>query len=96
VALLQMLPSGLGSIEAIASHLAMSKRSLQRALSAEAANFQGILGATRAELARHYLSNSTLSSGEIAFLLGFQDGNSFVRAFTAWNGISPIRYRKAS
>lgn len=96
VALLQMLPSGLGSIEAVASHLAMSKRSLQRALSAEAANFQGILGATRAELARHYLSNSTLSSGEIAFLLGFQDGNSFVRAFTAWSGISPIRYRKAS
>jgi AraC-like DNA-binding protein len=96
VALLQMLPCGQGSIEAVASHLAMSKRSLQRALSAEAANFQSILGTTRTELAQHYLSNSTLSSGEIAFLLGFKDGNSFIRAFTTWTGISPIRYRQAS
>lgn len=95
IALLQMLPSGQSSIEAVASRLAMSKRSLQRALSAEAASFQTILGATREQLAQHYLANSTLSSGEIAFLLGFQDGNSFIRAFTSWTGTSPVRYRKA-
>jgi AraC-like DNA-binding protein len=87
--LLEALPSGAASIEAVADRLAMSKRTLQRKLSAEGENFQGLLSATRAELADHYLGQSRLSLGEIAFLLGFQESNSFIRAYQGWRGVSP-------
>ena len=92
-ALLEMLPSGESSMEEVAATLAMSKRTLQRKLSAEDVNFQMVLSNTRKELAHHYLVNSTMSQAEISYLLGFQDTNSFIRAYSAWTGSSPGQYR---
>lgn len=92
-ALLDMLPSGRSSIHDISSRLAMSKRSLQRHLADEALSYQDVLNDTREGLARHYLSRSTLSPGEISFLIGFMDANSFLRAFKAWTGMTPGEYR---
>ncbi|OMH33858.1 AraC family transcriptional regulator [Motiliproteus sp. MSK22-1] len=92
--LLGMLPSGEATIEAVASQLAMSKRTLQRKLSAETECFQSILTSVRAELADHYLEKSSLSLSEISFLLGFQESNSFIRAYRAWKGTSPGQYRE--
>ena len=91
--LLEMLPSGESSIEEVADRLAMSKRSLQRHLKQDNTNYQEVLNTTRKELADHYLLRSTISSGEISFLLGFQDSNSFLRAFKSWTGTSPVEYR---
>lgn len=87
--LLQALPSGVASIESVAERLAMSKRTLQRKLMAEAESFQAVLTATRVSLAEHYLKQSRLSLGEISFLLGFQEPNSFIRAYQSWTGKSP-------
>ena len=95
-ALLEMLPRGESSIEETARQLAMSKRTLQRRLGCQGANFQDILKQTRKELAQHYLANSMLPPGEISFLLGFQDTNSFTRAFSNWTGQTPIQYRGAA
>ncbi|WP_207886149.1 AraC family transcriptional regulator [Pseudomonas sp. 30_B] len=92
-ALLDMLPSGRSSIQDVSDRLAMSKRSLQRHLADEALSYQEVLDDTRANLARHYLSRSTISPGEISFLIGFQDANSFLRAFKAWTGMTPGEYR---
>ena len=94
-ALLEMLPGGQSSIEDAASRLAMSKRTLQRHLSDESVSYQEVLNETRQELAQHYLAHSTISPGEISFLLGFQDGNSFIRAFKGWTGMTPGSYRQA-
>ena len=44
-------------------------------------------------LARHYLTNETISTGEISFLLGYADPSSFYRAFRDWTGLSPDRVR---
>jgi AraC-like DNA-binding protein len=88
-----MLPSGQSSIEDVANRLAMSKRSLQRHLADEAISYQDVLNDTRQELASHYLARSTISPGEISFLIGFQDTNSFLRAFKAWTGVTPGEYR---
>ncbi len=92
-ALLELLPSGQSLIEEAASRLAMSKRTLQRHLSQESSSYQEILNTTRKELAQHYLSRSYISQGEIGYLLGFQDGNSFLRAFKGWTGTTPGEYR---
>jgi AraC-like DNA-binding protein len=85
-ALLEALPGGESSMDDIARKLAVSKRTLQRRLRAEATTFQAVLNATREDLARHYLSETRLSGAEISYLLGYEDPNSFFRAFHAWTG----------
>lgn len=92
--LLEMLPSGQSSIEVTASRLATSKRSLQRRLSNESSNYQEILDTTRKELAQHYLARSSHAPSEIAYLLGFQESNSFIRSFKRWTGKTPSQYRQ--
>lgn len=93
-ALLEALPSGLVSMDAIASKLAMSRRTLQRRLAAEATTFIDLVQETRESLARHYLEHTTLSVSEIAFLLGFSEPRSFYRAFRDWTGRSPDHLRR--
>jgi AraC-like DNA-binding protein len=93
--LVESLPAGESSVEYVAGELAVSKRTLQRKLSQEAETYQSVLQLVRAELADHYLEKSSMSLGEIAFLLGFQESNSFIRAYGAWKGVSPVSYRNS-
>jgi AraC-like DNA-binding protein len=93
--LLETLPAGISTIDAVAQRLAVSKRSLQRQLAEESVGFQELLSEVRHELARHYLSRTDISAGEISWLLGFQESNSFIRAFRGWTGITPAAYRKS-
>ncbi|MEM7157065.1 MAG: AraC family transcriptional regulator ligand-binding domain-containing protein [Myxococcota bacterium] len=94
-ALLEALPGGESSMEEIARTLAVSKRTLQRRLRDEATTFQAVLNATREDLARHYLSQTKLSGAEISYLLGFEDPNSFFRAFHNWTGQTTEQARAA-
>ncbi|MGD0527155.1 MAG: AraC family transcriptional regulator [Polyangiaceae bacterium] len=43
--------------------------------------------------ARRLLANTDLDAGEVAFLLGFEELNSFTRAFHGWEGTTPLRWR---
>jgi|AntRauTorcE11898_2_1112593.scaffolds.fasta_scaffold13160_2 AraC-like DNA-binding protein len=95
-ALLELLPAGASSIEAVAERLAVSKRTLQRRLRDEDTNYQAVLGAVRERLAKHYLTRTTIRGAEIAFLLGFDDPNSFYRAFQGWTGKTPEALRASS
>ena len=45
-------------------------------------------------LAKNYLLNDTLTPDDIAFLLAYQETNSFLRAFNAWTGMSAQKYRQ--
>ena len=94
--LIELLPAGLSSIDAVADKLALSRRTLQRKLEQESASYLSVLQQIRSDLFDHYLCRSTLSIGEIAFLLGYQDANSFIRFFTACHGNSPHAYRTGS
>ena len=47
-----------------------------------------------AALAMHYLKSSPMSGAEISFLLGYEDPNSFVRAFSGWTGTTPESARR--
>lgn len=48
---------------------------------------------TRRELAHHYLRYSTVELNEAEFLLGYEDSNSFFRAFQGWEGTTPGEWR---
>lgn len=92
--LLEGLPAGLVTMEAVARKLAMSKRTLQRRIVAEGGSYQQILNETREALARHYLESTALPPAEISFLLGFDEPNSFYRAFRGWTGKTPDSLRR--
>ncbi|MBF7139431.1 helix-turn-helix transcriptional regulator [Pediococcus pentosaceus] len=93
-ALVDLLPTGETTAEDVARKLNVSKRTLQRKLKEEGTNFQKQINSVREMLAKSYLKNTTLSSDEIAYLLGYLEANSFLRAFTIWTGISFSEYRK--
>jgi AraC-like DNA-binding protein len=82
------------SIEAISQTLHMSPRTLQRRLKESGSSFQRVLDEARHQMARYYLGNSALELNETAYLLGFEDPNSFGRAFRAWEGIPPSDWRE--
>lgn len=92
----EMLPAGEASVQAAASRLRLSIRSLQRALKAEGTRFQDLLDATREDLARRYLADTDLNIEEISYLLAYRDPNSFYRAFHIWTGQTPMSVRNAS
>lgn len=92
-ALLELLPSGESSISAVAKRLGVSTRTLQRRLQAEGEVYQSLLNGTRERLATYYLKNTSMTGSEIAYLLGFEDPNSFFRAYQAWTGTTTERVR---
>jgi AraC-like DNA-binding protein len=94
-ALLETLPAGDSSMTAVAHHLATSPRTLQRQLQREGTTFQAVLADTREDLARHYLGHGAMPTAEIAYLLAYEDTNSFYRAFRTWTGTTPDTVRTA-
>ena len=92
-ALMELLPSGECTIDNVAKKLGYSKRSLQRKLQEEDTNFQKQLSHTRELLARTYLANTDMTTEDSAFLLGYQESGSFLRAFTVWTGQTVNEYR---
>lgn len=88
-ALLEALPAGDVAMDALGRKLGLSSRTLQRRLKEEGTTFQRTLDDVRTELARHYLKQSSMSGAEISFLLGFEDPNSFSRAYQRWTGKTP-------
>lgn len=92
-ALLEAIPAGEVSMQSVSRKLAVSVRTLQRRLQDEGTSFQQTLDTLRQSLAQHYLRNTEMSSAEISFLLGFEDSNSFARAFQSWTGKTPQTVR---
>lgn len=84
------------SVEKVARELALSTRTLQRRLGESGQSYQAVLDEARHETALHLLRKSELDVTEIAFLLGFEEYNSFTRAFRSWEGTSPKRWRDAT
>jgi len=82
-------------VEDVAKGLHMSSRTLQRRLQDAGSSYQRVLDQARREMARYYLSNSVLELAEAAYLLGYEDANSFARAFRAWEGMPPKNWREA-
>ena len=94
--MVDLLPAGESSIDDVARKLSISKRTLQRKLKEEQTSFQKQINSVREMLAKSYLTNTSLSSDEIAYLLGYLEVNSFLRAFSIWTGMSVTDFRKKS
>ncbi|MNO50593.1 HTH-type transcriptional regulator VirS [compost metagenome] len=87
------LSAGRPDIQTVAKELRMSDRTLQRRLTEENTSFKHLLTQARHEQAREYLTDPSLDIKEVAFLIGYEDQNSFYRAFRLWEGDTPSNWR---
>jgi AraC-like DNA-binding protein len=91
--LTEMMASKRPSMEAVARQLLLSPRTLQRRLTEARTSYQYILDTVRQEMACKLLSRTSMEPSEIAFYLGFEEVNSFHRAFCKWLGMTPTQWR---
>jgi AraC-like DNA-binding protein len=89
------LARGVPEVDAIASQLALSSRTLQRRLADAGTSFAAIVARARHHLAERYLADDRISIAEVGFLVGFADASNFHRAFRRWAGVTPAAYRSA-
>jgi AraC-like DNA-binding protein len=75
--------------QGVARQLTMSSRALKDS----GTTYRQLLDEVRNDHARGYLRSTSFSDSEVAFLVGFEDRNSFYRAFRSWNGMSPRQFR---
>ena len=80
-------------VHSVARELRMSTRTLQRRLAEEGVTYQSLVDRARKEAASRYLSNSNLTIGEVAYLVGFSEPVPFYRAFRRWFAVTPERFR---
>ena len=96
IAIRRALPGGALTIDSLARELSVSRRTLQRRLSALDSSFKAMLQDVREEQSRRYLDDPRLAVTEIALLLGYSDQASFSNAFKSWCGCAPTEYRQRS
>jgi AraC-like DNA-binding protein len=80
------------SLEDASQALAMSPRTLQRALAAEETSFRQALDEVRSAEATRLIERG-VALEEAARLLGFGEERALWRAFQRWYGMSPARWR---
>jgi len=89
-----LLPTGQCTSDAIAAHLSLHKRTLQRRLALEGTTYEQLLNNERTRLARQYLREPDMGFGQISGLLGYSEQSAFNRACRSWFGLTPKGYRK--
>ena len=81
------------TLDKIAREIGMSPRTLQHRLQEVGTSYQDLLDEARRASARRLLAETDLEAGEVAFLLGFEELNSFTREFRSWEGTPPSQWR---
>ena len=82
------------SLTDAANYLCISPRTLRRELKKSNTTYQQMLDNTRSTIAKELLLNTTKTTSEIGYELGFKDTSNFNRAFKKWTGVSPGQFRK--
>lgn len=85
--------AGRPSFQNLAQELLQSERTLQRRLASEGTTFSALLNEARRQVGFHLLADTTLELKEVAYLLGYEDVNSYYRAFRQWEKVSPSQWR---
>jgi AraC-like DNA-binding protein len=86
--------AGDATVAAVARRLEATPRTLQRRLRESGTSLVQLLDEVRADAARRWLADPTVSIAEIAFGLGFAEVSAFHRAFVRWTGITPGQFRR--
>jgi AraC-like DNA-binding protein len=82
------------SLERLAASLGLTSTGLRRRLKAFGVGFNDLVRAARQELALRYVADHDMPLTEVALALGYSELSAFSRAFRAWTGMSPQRFRR--
>jgi AraC-like DNA-binding protein len=85
---------GTVTIDAIARDLGTSARTLTRKLAEGGMSFSSVLDGVRASLAVQYMRNGDPTMSQLAWLLGYREPSTLVRAFKRWTGKTPTEFRR--
>ncbi len=93
---LTLLATGRCTIELVAQHLGVDRRTVHRHLASEGHTFSDIVDAVRRELVDRYLKNRNRTLAEISSLLGFAAPSGFSRWYRrAFGGTASERHSRA-
>lgn len=81
------------ALDAMATRLGMSARTLQRRLTELGRHYQEIVDEVRTSLAVEFLSQTSMSVEEVGQRIGFSEASNFRKAFRKWTGKAPSEYR---
>jgi AraC-like DNA-binding protein len=87
-----LLPTGSCTVERVAQHLGMHRRTLNRHLAVAGESVTSVVNTLRAELAEDYLMDGKRKLYDIADLLGFSSGPDFTRWFRSRYGVPPSEW----
>lgn len=82
-------------MDAVASEMHTTARTLRRALDAEGVSFRALVDEVRLSMAEELLGTAGLSVKEVADRLGYIEIASFITAFRRWKGVPPGEWRNA-
>lgn len=77
----------------IAERLHISPRSLRRQLSDEGTSYRELVQSARTDMAKYFLTQTSLTNSQIALKLGYQEASNFRAAFKNWTEHSPSAWR---
>ncbi len=89
-----LLATGTCSIDRVAQHMGVGRRTLHRRLAGEGETFSGILGAVRDEMAERYIEDGRKFT-EVATLLGFSTASGFSHWYRRHHRERPSQRRSA-
>jgi AraC-like DNA-binding protein len=88
-----LLPSGHCSVERIAQHLGVDRRTVHRHLEQYGDGYTSIVDSVRVELVMRYVASRERPLSEVATLLGFSSLSAFSRWFGGRFGCSVSTWR---
>lgn len=83
-------------LDATASVLGVSPRSLRRKLAESGTSYQKLLDSVRLKVAHRLLTATDMPVASVGYELGFDNASDFGRAFKRWSGQSPLSVRRAA
>ncbi|UUZ65843.1 helix-turn-helix transcriptional regulator [Polaromonas sp. P1-6] len=89
------MPSGRCTVDQVAQHLRVDRRTIHRWLIAEGETFSSVLRQIRLEFVQRRLAETDVAMAEMAQLLGFSSSSAFAHWFRAEFGSSAGAWRRA-
>ena len=86
-------PGQIPPLDAVASGLNMTARTLRRRLAGENTSYRELVEEVRRTLAQELLKAGRMKMEEVAERLGYSDATSFAHAFRRWEGRAPRELR---
>jgi AraC-like DNA-binding protein len=92
--ILRLLPEGECSVDRVAQHLGVDRRTIHRRLALEGKSFTQLLETARRDVATWQLSHGDQPLSEVTALVGFSSLSTFSRWFRQAYGIQPSEFRR--